>query len=160
MKLATEHRRWMREAIKEASLAPGHGDVPVGAVVVRDGKVLGRGHNSRELLKDPTAHAEMIALTAACSEAGDWRLDDCTLYVTLEPCPMCAAALRQARVKRLVFGAFEPVMGAVESKLKLLDMPGLGPRVEVIAPVMEAECAALLADFFSDLRGKKDVRDA
>ena len=108
-----EDERFMRAALAEAAAAREEGEVPVGAVVVRDGRVIGRGHNQRERLNDPTAHAEMIAITAAAASAESWRLDDCTLYLTLEPCAMCAGAIVLARLERLVFGATDPKAGAV-----------------------------------------------
>ncbi len=160
MGLASEHREFMRAALREAARALDHGDVPVGAVVVRDGRIIARGHNQRELLKDPTAHAEMIALTSAAEAVGDWRLTECTMYVTLEPCPMCASAIQQARVKRLVFGVFDPTMGACGSRLNIVADPALGLVVDVVAPVMMDECAAILADFFSGLRDGKGGRNA
>ena len=110
-----DDERFMREAIGEAIAAHEKGEVPVGAVVVRGGRIIGRGHNQREELHDPTAHAEMIALTAAASAVGSWRLDDCTIYVTLEPCAMCAGALVLARIQRLVYGPTDPKAGACES---------------------------------------------
>ncbi|MFA4986159.1 MAG: nucleoside deaminase [Candidatus Brocadiia bacterium] len=149
---ASLHRKYMGEALREARSALDAGDVPVGAVVVCDGKIIGRGHNQRELLHDPTAHAEMIAITAAASEKSDWRLEDCEIYVTLEPCPMCASAIQQARIKTLVYGAFDRGMGACDSDLHLVTNAKFGRVVEVIAPVMEEECAELLLEFFSKAR--------
>ncbi|MDZ7816850.1 MAG: nucleoside deaminase [Planctomycetota bacterium] len=154
--LNEKHRRFMRMAIAEARAALDAGDVPVGAVVVKDGMVVSKGHNQRELLKDPTAHAEMIAITAAAEGFRDWRLNGCELYVTLEPCPMCASAIQQARIARVIFGAYDPVMGACESVLKITSDKRLGGTVETVAPVMEAECAELLAEFFSSLRNKRE----
>ena len=154
MQLASELRGWMKEALREARHAMSHGDVPVGAVVVKDGRIIGKGHNSRELLRDATAHAEMIAITAACESIGNWRLDGCDIFVTLEPCPMCASAIQQARIKRIVFGAYERSMGACES---LMNLPGdrrFGRPVEIIAPVLEEECTTLLAEFFLTVRSK------
>jgi tRNA(adenine34) deaminase len=140
---------WMRTALDEAAAAPGHGDVPVGAVVFGpDGAELGRGRNRREELADPTAHAEVEALKAAAAALGRWRLDGCTLVVTLEPCSMCAGALVQARVARLVFGADDPKAGAVTSLFDLVRDPRLPHRAEVVRGVLAGECAALLAEFF------------
>ncbi len=156
MKLASEHRRWMGEALREARKAIAHDDVPVGAVVVKDGAVIGRGHNSRELLKDATAHAEMIAITAACEHLSDWRLEGCDIYVTLEPCPMCASAIQQSRIQRIIFGAYEKQMGACESNMSLPTDKRFGKPVEIIAPVMQDECAALLGEFFAALRDSKE----
>lgn len=147
----------MRLAVAEALAADEEGDVPVGAVVVRSGRVIGRGRNQRERLNDPTAHAEMIALTAAASEVGSWRLEGCTLYVTLEPCTMCAGALVLARIDRLVFGARDPKAGACISLFQIPTDPRLNHRVEIAHGVLQEECSALLVDFFARQRmlGKK-----
>jgi tRNA(adenine34) deaminase len=152
-----QDERFMRAAVAEAIAAREEGEVPVGAVVVKDGRIIGRGHNSRERLKDPTAHAEMLALTAASSFVESWRLEDCTMYVTLEPCPMCAGAVVLARLKRLVFGAADPKAGACESLYSIPTDERLNHRVEVGAPVLAGECGALLGDFFAQQRaqGKK-----
>jgi tRNA(adenine34) deaminase len=138
----------MRAAIDEARLALEHDDVPVGAVVVHDGEVIGAGHNERERRQDPTAHAEMIALRAAAAHLGHWRLLDCTLYVTLEPCAQCAGAIVLGRVPRLVYGTADPKAGAAGSVLDILGEPRLNHRPAVIAGVLAQECAALLVDFF------------
>jgi tRNA(adenine34) deaminase len=144
---------WMRVALDEARAAPGHGDVPVGAVVVGpDGVELGRGRNRREQAGDPTAHAELEALRAAARALGSWRLDGCTLVVTLEPCSMCAGGMVQARVARLVFGADDPKAGAVTSLFDLVRDPRLPHRVEVRRGVLAAECGEVLRDFF---RGRR-----
>jgi len=143
----------MRVALGEGRAAFEHGDVPVGAVVVAaDGIELGRGRNRREQAADPTAHAEMEALRAAAGTLGHWRLDGCTLLVTLEPCTMCAGALVQARVGRLVFGADDPKAGAVTSLFDLVRDPRLPHRVEVSRGVLAADCAELLRAFFSERR--------
>lgn len=139
---------FMEEALREARRAASEGEVPVGAVVVRDGEILGRGRNQRELLKDPTAHAEMIALTQAAAAAGTWRLDGAAMIVTLEPCPMCAGALVNARVGRLLFGAADPKAGACGTLMNLVGDPRLNHRLPVVPGVRAAECAALLKDFF------------
>jgi tRNA(adenine34) deaminase len=140
---------WMQAALAEAEAALATGDVPVGAVVLGPGgAVLGRGRNRREELGDPTAHAEIQALRAAAAALGHWRLDGCTLVVTLEPCPMCAGALMQARVARLVFGADDPKAGAVTSLFDLVRDPRLPHRAEVERGVMADESAALLRAFF------------
>jgi tRNA(adenine34) deaminase len=152
-----QDERLMRQAIREAEFAMEAGDVPVGAVIVHQGRVIGRGHNQRELLQDPTAHAEIIALTAAASAMNSWRLEDCTLYVTLEPCIMCAGAIVQARVQRLVFGATDPKAGAVRSLYQIVEDPRLNHRVRVSGGVLAEECAGLLRAFFARQRasGKK-----
>lgn len=140
--------RFMRLALAEARAALEHGDVPVGAVIVRDGEVIARAHNQRELLKDPTAHAEIIAITQAGAALEAWRLTGCAAYVTLEPCVMCAGALTQARVARLVYGATDPKAGACES---LYDIPRdcrLNHRIAVTPGVLAEECAGILREFF------------
>ncbi len=148
----TGHERWMDVALAEAALAPTHGDVPVGAVIVRDGVELGRGRNRREVDGDPTAHAEVVAIRAAAAALGTWRLDDCTLVVTLEPCTMCAGALVQARVATLVYGADDPRAGAVVSLFDAVRDPRLLHRVEVVRGVHAERCADLLRDFFAERR--------
>ena len=152
-----EDERFMRAAIGEAAAARDEGEVPVGAVVVRGERIIGRGHNQRERLRDPTAHAEMLSLTAASAFVGSWRLEDCTLYVTLEPCAMCAGALVQARIQRLVFGATDPKAGACRSLYSIPTDERLNHRVEVGEPVLADECAARLGEFFAAQRalGKK-----
>lgn len=145
---------YMRLAWRQAGLAAADGEVPVGAVVVVDGKVVGRAYNQVERLKDGTAHAEMIALTQASAAVGDWRLTACTLYVTKEPCPMCAGAMVNARLGRLVYGCRDPRMGGAGGALNLLDFPGMLHKVPFLAGVLEEECAALLRDFFRRRRGQ------
>jgi tRNA(adenine34) deaminase len=142
----------MRAALVEAERALEHDDVPVGAVVVRDGEVVGRGHNRREVDRDPTAHAEVLALRDAARALGDWRLTGCTLHVTLEPCTMCAGALVLARVARLVFGADDPKAGAVVSLHDLVRDPRLNHTVEVVRGVEAERSAALLRVFFDARR--------
>ena len=144
----------MALALDEAAAAVDHGDVPVGAVVLRDGEVVARRHNERELRGDPTAHAELLALRDAAAAVGSWRLDDVTLVVTLEPCPMCAGALVAARVGRLVFAAADPRAGACGSLYNLCVDPRLNHELPVRAGVREAEAAALLASFFAARRGQ------
>ena len=147
--MQTGYDEWMRLALDEARLAHLTGDVPVGAVVVAaDGAVLGRGRNAREAAGDPTAHAEVVALREAAARLGSWRLDGCTLVVTLEPCTMCAGALVLARVATLVFGAWEPKTGAVGSLWDVVRDRRLNHRPAVYSSVLEPECAALLQDFF------------
>ena len=149
------HRLWMDRALAQAKLALATGDVPVGAVVVRDGEVIAEAHNRREADADPTAHAELLAVRSAAAVTGSWRLERCTLYVTLEPCPMCAGALVLARLPQLVFGAADPKAGAVGS---LYDIPRdsrLNHRVEVTAGVLADECGAVLTRFF---RAKRSSR--
>jgi tRNA(adenine34) deaminase len=143
---------FMRLALREAEQAPEHDDVPVGAVVVHDGEVIGAGHNERELRSDPTAHAEMIALREAARVLGSWRILDAVLYVTLEPCAMCAGAIVLARVPRVVFGTQDPKAGAAGSVLDVLAQPGLNHRPEVASGLLAGECAALLTSFFGSRR--------
>lgn len=141
-------QQFMRAAIREAELAAVEGEVPVGAVVVHDGSIIATAHNQRETLLDPTAHAEMIALTQAAAGLGSWRLSGCTLYVTLEPCPMCAGAIVNARVPRVVYGATDPKAGAVESLYTLLADPRLNHAAAVTRGVLDQECGDLLRHFF------------
>jgi tRNA(adenine34) deaminase len=141
-------------AIEEARRAEGHGDVPIGAAIFREGELLARAGNERELRRDPTAHAELLAIRAAAEALGGWRLPDTTLYVTLEPCAMCAGAIVLARIPTVVFAAPDPKAGAAGSVLDVLAQPALNHRPQVIAGVREAECAALLRDFFASRRNK------
>ncbi|MGZ4269167.1 MAG: tRNA adenosine(34) deaminase TadA [Solirubrobacteraceae bacterium] len=142
----------MRLALDEARKALEHDDVPIGAVVLREGDVIGAGHNERELLQDPTAHAEILALRAASATAGSWRVLDSTLYVTLEPCAMCAGAIVLARVPRVVFGTTDPKAGAAGSVLDVLSEPRLNHRPVVAGGLLAGECAALLREFFAARR--------
>jgi tRNA(adenine34) deaminase len=146
---------FMREALRMASKGAQSGEVPIGAVVVREGKIIARAHNQVELLKDATAHAEMLALTQAEAAVGDWRLIDCDLYVTKEPCAMCAGALVHTRVRRVVFGCTDPAAGAAGSVINLLQMPTLNHRCDIAAGVLEYECAAILKDFFRERRDEQ-----
>ena len=143
---------FMGEALRQAARAYEAEEVPVGAVVVREGRIIARAFNQVEMLKDATAHAEMLALTQAEQAVGDWRLTDCTLYVTKEPCPMCAGAIVHVRLARVVFGAPDPKAGAAGSAMNLLQFPSLNHRCEIIASVREPECRALLQSFFTEKR--------
>jgi tRNA(adenine34) deaminase len=143
----------MEIALEEARKAEGHGDVPIGAAIFRGGELLSRAGNERELRRDPTAHAEVLAIQAAAEALGGWRLPETTLYVTLEPCAMCAGAIVLARIPRVVYGTPDPKAGAAGSILDVLREPALNHRPEVVAGVREAECAALLRDFFATRRG-------
>jgi tRNA(adenine34) deaminase len=149
-----DDRQWMGLAIAEAALAARIGEVPVGAVVVRDGEVVGQGHNRRELDGDPLAHAELLALRQAAGRVAGWRLTGCTMYVTLEPCAMCAGALVNSRVARLVFGASDPKAGYCGSLGDLPRDPRLNHRLEVTGGVLAEECAELLQAFFRGLRAE------
>src|SRR5437667_7966028 len=143
---------FMGEALRQARRAYEAEEVPVGAVVVRAGRIIARAFNQVEMLKDATAHAEMLALTQAEEATGDWRLTDCTLYVTKEPCPMCAGAMVHTRVARVVFGASDPNGGAAGGALNLLQLPSLNHRCDLTGGVREAECRALLQNFFAEQR--------
>ncbi len=145
----------MREALREAEIAYRKGEVPIGAVLVYEDKIIARGHNLRESLKDPTAHAEMIAIRAAAEARRGWRLFNTTLYVTVEPCPMCAGAIVQARIDRLVYGTRDPKAGAVDSLVDLVRFEKLNHQVEVISGVVEEECRDIMQQFFRDLRDKR-----
>jgi len=155
------HEHFMREALREAQIAFDEDEVPIGALVVNDDpadgarRVIGSAHNQRERLHDPTAHAEMIAITQAAAALGNWRLDRCTLYVTLEPCPMCAGAIVLSRIPRVVYGAADPKAGAVTTLYRLLDDPRLNHRAEVIAGVLEQPCGEILLRFFQQKRGAR-----
>ncbi|MHB1469496.1 MAG: tRNA adenosine(34) deaminase TadA [Solirubrobacteraceae bacterium] len=143
---------FMRLALREARLALEHDDVPIGAVVVAAGELLAAGHNERELRQDPTAHAEVIALRDAAARTGSWRLLDCTLYVTLEPCAMCAGAVVLARVQRVVYGAADPKAGACGTVLDVLSEPRLNHRPDLAGGLLAVECAELLTEFFASRR--------
>ena len=145
---------FLRQALDEAQRAFEAGEVPVGAVVVHGGQVIGRGHNQREALHDPTAHAEVLAITAAANHLGDWRLTGCTLYVTKEPCAMCAGALVNSRLDRLVFGAWDEQAGCCGSLYQLCRDPRFNHQVEVTGGVLQAECQALLQEFFVSRRDR------
>ena len=144
----------MRLALDEARQALEHGDVPIGAVAVREGEVIARAHNRREIDGDATAHAEMLVIREASQQIGHWRLEGVTLFCTLEPCAMCAGAMVLARLPRLVFGAFDPKAGAGGSIMDLLNHPQLNHRVEVVGGVLADEAAALIVDFFARLRAQ------
>src|SRR5450759_2490955 len=146
------HSDFMGMALEEAEAAAREGEIPVGAVLVRDGEVIARDHNRRDETGDPSAHAEILVLRRAGEKKGDWRLNGTTLYVTLEPCPMCAGAIVLARVDTVVFGASDPEAGAGGSAYKILEDGKLGHRVRVIAGIMEDECRRVLDDFFNGLR--------
>jgi len=143
---------FMREALRLALKARATDEVPVGAVIVRDGKIISRAYNQVELLKDATAHAEMLALTAAEAAVGDWRLTDCDLYVTKEPCPMCAGAIVHTRIRRVIFGCPDVRAGAGGTVMNLLQHNALNHRSEIMSGVLQNDCAALLQDFFREKR--------
>jgi tRNA(adenine34) deaminase len=149
-----DDRLWMTEALVEARRAAALGEVPIGAVVVREGEAIGRGYNRREIDGDPLAHAEILAIRQAAGTMGGWRLTGCTMYVTLEPCPMCAGALVASRIERLVYGAADPKAGYCGSLGNIVQDPRLNHRLEVTAGVLEGESAELLRGFFASLRLK------
>jgi tRNA(adenine34) deaminase len=152
------HEHFMRLALEQAQAALEMDEVPVGAIIVRDQRVIGAAHNLCVQLRDATAHAEMLAITQAAESVGDWRLDNCTLYVTLEPCVMCAGAILQSRIPQLVFGALDPKAGAVSSMFKLLDDQRLNHQTQVVSSgIFAPQCGQLLSSFFQNKRasGKK-----
>lgn len=145
----------MKVAIKEALKGESAGEIPVGAVIVCDGKVIAKAHNKTELLKDSTAHAEILAIRKASKKIGDWRLNNCEIYVTLEPCPMCASAIILSRIKRTVFGAYDKEYGAFGSKINLKEIfPSVNPLLEIKGGVLENECSQILKGFFNKIRNK------
>jgi tRNA(adenine34) deaminase len=150
---------FMAEALRQARKAFEKEEVPVGAIVVRNGKVIARAFNQVEMLKDATAHAEMLAMTQAEAAVGDWRLTDCDLYVTKEPCPMCAGALVHVRMRRVIFGCADPRSGAAGGTINLLQLPGLNHHCEIRSGILRDECAALLQSFFQ-ARRRAEVPDA
>ncbi|WP_312875757.1 tRNA adenosine(34) deaminase TadA [Paenibacillus planticolens] len=150
-----EHIPWMKAAIEEARKAEAIREVPIGAVVVHQGQIIGRGYNLRETTLDPLAHAEMIAIKQASEHLQAWRLLDCKLYVTLEPCPMCAGAIVQARVPQVIYGTTDPKAGCAGTLMNLLQEDRFNHRVDVVSGVLQAECATMLTQFFRKLRGKE-----
>jgi len=154
IEVMTDDERWMESALREAEQAKKRKEVPVGAVIVHNSRIIGKGYNQIESLQDPTAHAEMIAITAAAAGLGSRRFDGCTLYVTLEPCAMCAGAIVLARIPRLVFGAPDPKSGACGSLFNIVQDERLNHRVELAGGVSVEKCGALLSEFFAALREK------
>lgn len=148
----TEHERYMKEALKEAKKAYKLGEVPIGCVIVYEGKVIGRGYNRRNTDKNTLAHAEITAIRKASRIMGDWRLEECTLYVTLEPCQMCSGAIVQARIPKVVIGCMNPKAGCAGSILNILNMPEFNHQVETEKGVLEQECSDMLTQFFKELR--------
>ena len=146
------HEMFMTEALAEARRAFVMGEVPIGCVIVHDGKIIAKAANERAARKNVLYHAEILAIDQACEAVGDWRLEDCTLYVTLEPCPMCAGAIVQARISKVVYGAKSPKAGCAGSILNILNEPRFNHSVEVLEGVCEAECAGLMSDFFTRFR--------
>ena len=151
----TSEERYMREAMRLAKKAAALNEVPIGCVIVHDGKIIGRGYNRRTIDKNVLAHAEIIAIKKACRIIGDWRLEECTMYVTLEPCPMCAGAIVQARIPRVVIGCMNPKAGCAGSVLNLLKEPGFNHQAQVVTGILEEECSEMMSSFFTELRKKK-----
>ena len=150
--MITNEEKYMKAAIKQAKRAYSIGEVPIGCVIVYDGKIIARGYNRRTTDKNTLAHAEIIAIRKACKKIGDWRLEGCTMYVTLEPCQMCAGAIVQARMDRVVIATMSPKSGCAGSILNLLQMEEFNHQVEITKGVLADECSAMLSDFFTDLR--------
>lgn len=150
-----ENEKYMKEAIKQAKKAYAIGEVPIGCVIVYEGKIIGRGYNRRTIDKNPLAHAELIAIKKASKKMGDWRLEDCTLYVTLEPCQMCSGAIVQARMKKVVVGCMNPKAGCAGSILNLLQVEQFNHQVELETGVLEEECSEMMKNFFKELRKAK-----
>lgn len=150
----TLHEQWMKHALREAERAYNNDEVPVGAVIVHQNKIIAKGYNQIEMMRDPTAHAEMIALTAAAAHLENKFLKDCTLYVTMEPCPMCAGALVLSKIPTIVFGCYDPKMGAGGSVMNILENKKFNHSVHVIGGVLDAECSSILKDFFAKKREK------
>ena len=154
--MGNPHEYFMQRALIEAQTAAAEDEVPVGAVIVRQGRIIASAHNQREQLNDPTGHAEIIAITQAAASLGSWRLDDCTLYVTLEPCPMCAGAIVQARIPNVVYGAADAKAGAVDSLYTLLNDDRLNHRCTTVLPGVLAEpCGEILSEFFRQRRSER-----
>lgn len=158
MKKLTEEERCMREAVRQAKKAWKLGEVPIGCVIVYEGKIIGRGYNRRTTDGNVLAHAEIIAIRKACRAMGDWRLEGCTMYVTLEPCPMCAGAIVQARIPKVVIGCMNPKAGCAGSVLDLLHEDSFNHQVETEVGMLGEECSQMLKDFFRELREKKKER--
>lgn len=154
----SEDTIFMRMALQEAIRASDNGEVPVGAVIVKNGEVIGKAHNQTETLQDPTAHAEVLAITQAANALGNWRLTDCTLYVTKEPCPMCAGAIVLARIPKVIWGIDDPKRGGAASKFEILDHADLNHRVEFSSGLMEEECRFVIRDFFRRRRNENKER--
>ncbi len=158
MDTISEDEKYMKEALKQARKAAEDGEAPIGCVITREGKIIARGHNKRNKSASAIAHAEMIAINKACAKLNDWRLEECAMYITLEPCPMCAGAIIQARIPLVVIGAMNPKAGCAGSILDMFSISQFNHRVEKRTGVLKDECAAVMTGFFSDLREKKRNR--
>lgn len=150
----TEQEKWMKEAIKQAKLAFKHDEVPIGCVIVKDNEIIARGYNKREKLQQSYAHAEMIAIEKACKKVGSWRLEECDLYVTLEPCPMCAGTIIQSRIRNVYYGANDPKGGCVGSLINIFEIKGFNHYPRYQSGILKDECSKLLKDFFKMKRNK------
>lgn len=151
----TSDESFMKQAVKQAKKAYDKLETPIGCVIVHEDKIIARGYNKRNMKKNTLAHAEILAINKASKMLGDWRLEDCTMYVTLEPCPMCAGAIVQARIPRVVIGSMNPKAGCAGSVLNLLQQDGLNHQVEITKGVLVEECSGLMTNFFRELRKKK-----
>ncbi|MGN0418375.1 tRNA adenosine(34) deaminase TadA [Anaerostipes faecalis] len=151
----TQQEKYMKEAIKQAKKAAAIGDVPIGCVIVADDKIIARAYNQRNKKKTTLAHAELLAIQKASKKTGDWRLEQCTMYITLEPCQMCAGAIVQARIPKVVIGAMNPKAGCAGSVLNILQVDAFNHQVEIEKGILEEECSNMMTDFFRDLRKKK-----
>lgn len=151
----TSDESFMKQAVKQAKKAYDKLETPIGCVIVHEDKIIARGYNKRDMKKNTLAHAEILAINKASKMLGDWRLEDCTMYVTLEPCPMCAGAIVQARIPRVVIGSMNPKAGCAGSVLNLLQQDGLNHQVEITKGVLAEECSGLMTSFFRELRKKK-----
>ena len=154
----TQDEKYMKEAMKQAKKAAAIEEVPIGCVIVYKDKIIARGYNKRNLKKNTLAHAEILAMNKASKVIGDWRLEDCTMYVTLEPCPMCAGAIVQARIPKVVIGSMNPKAGCAGSVLNILQTEGLNHQVDIESGVLGEECSCMLSDFFKELRKLKTAR--
>lgn len=156
-KTMTTDEKYMKEAIRQAKKAAAIGEVPIGCIIVYEDKIIGRGYNRRMVDHTVLAHAEILAMKKACKKMGDWRLEGCTMYITLEPCPMCAGAIVQARIPRVVVGSMNPKAGCAGSVMNLLQEPGFNHQVELEKGILEEECSTMLKEFFKVLRKRKSL---
>lgn len=149
------NEKWMKEAIKQAKKAAQKDEVPIGCVIVKDDQIIARAYNKREMKQCSTAHAEILAIEKACKELGSWRLEDCDLYVTLEPCPMCSGAIIQSRIRNVIFGAYDPKGGCMGSNMNINDVRGFNHYPDIEGGILQDECSRLLKEFFKAKRKKK-----
>lgn len=155
MKKMTQDEKYMKEALKQAQKAYDREETPIGCVIVYENRIIARGYNKRNTMKNPLAHAELEAIRKASKKLGDWRLEECTMYVTLEPCPMCAGAIVQARIPKVIIGSMNPKAGCAGSVTNLLQLPGLNHRVEIEKGILNEKCSSLMTTFFKELRKKR-----